>query len=61
MPDSRHLVLTRILGPEAHTLSMLDTVNGDHGVFYVSPEAPRIDRGRGQRSTSCGARRPDRQ
>jgi eukaryotic-like serine/threonine-protein kinase len=39
MPDSRHLVLTRILGPEAHTLSMLDTVTGDHRVFYVSPEA----------------------
>ena len=39
MPDSRRLVLTRIPGPEAHTLSMLDTVTGDHRVFYVSPEA----------------------
>jgi Tol biopolymer transport system component/predicted Ser/Thr protein kinase len=39
MPDSRRLVLTRIVGPEAHTLSMLDTVTGDHRVFYVSPEA----------------------
>ena len=39
MPDSRRLVLTRILGPEAHTLSMLDSVTGDHRVFYVSPEA----------------------
>ncbi len=39
MPDSRRLVLTRILGPEAHTLSMLDTVSGDHRVFYASPEA----------------------
>ena len=39
MPDSRRLVLTRIVGPEAHTLSMLDTVTGTHRVFYVSPEA----------------------
>ncbi len=39
MPDSRRLVLSRILGPEAHTFSMLDTVTGDHRVFYASPEA----------------------
>jgi len=39
MPDSRRIVLTRIVGPEAHTLSMLDTVTGTHRVFYVSPEA----------------------
>jgi hypothetical protein len=39
MPDSRRLVLTRIVGPETHTLSMLDTVTGNHRVFYVSPEA----------------------
>jgi eukaryotic-like serine/threonine-protein kinase len=39
MPDSRRLVLTRIVGPQAHTLSMLDIVTGSHRVFYVSPEA----------------------
>ena len=39
MSDSRRLVLTRILGPEAHTLSMLDIVTGDHRVFYTSPHA----------------------
>jgi eukaryotic-like serine/threonine-protein kinase len=39
MPDGRRLVLSRIVGPEAHTLSMLDTVTGTHRVFYVSPEA----------------------
>lgn len=39
MPDSRRLVLTRILGPQAHTLSMLDIVSGDHRVFYTSPHA----------------------
>ena len=39
MPDSRRVVLTRIVGPDAHTLSMLDTIQGAHRVFYVSPEA----------------------
>jgi Tol biopolymer transport system component len=39
MPDSRRIVLTRVLGPETHTLSMLDVVTGTHRVFYVSPEA----------------------
>jgi Tol biopolymer transport system component len=39
MSGSRRLVLTRILGPEAHTLSMLDIVSGDHRVFYGSPHA----------------------
>ncbi len=39
MPDSRRLVLTRIPGPESHTLSMLDTVTGNHRMFYASPEA----------------------
>lgn len=39
MPDSRRIVLTRIVGPDAHTLSMLDTSQGAHRVFYVSPEA----------------------
>jgi Tol biopolymer transport system component/predicted Ser/Thr protein kinase len=39
MPDSRRLVLTRIVGPDAHTLSMLDIVSGEHRVFYVSPHA----------------------
>jgi Tol biopolymer transport system component len=39
MPDSRRVVLTRIVGPEAHTLSMLDTITGTDRVFYVSPQA----------------------
>jgi len=39
MPDSRRLALTRIVGPEPHTFSMLDTVSGDHRVFYANPNA----------------------
>jgi Tol biopolymer transport system component len=39
MPDGRRVVLTRIVGPEAHTLSMLDTITGTDRVFYVSPQA----------------------
>jgi serine/threonine protein kinase/Tol biopolymer transport system component len=38
MPDSRRLVLTRNVGETLSTLSMFDTVSGDHHVFYAVPE-----------------------
>jgi Tol biopolymer transport system component len=39
MPDSRRLVLNRILGPQSHHFSMLDTATGRTEVFHVSPDA----------------------
>jgi hypothetical protein len=59
MPDSRRLVLTRILGPEAHTLSMLDTVSGDHRVFYANSQAITSGAvsGDGKRLAYVGSRR----
>jgi Tol biopolymer transport system component len=39
MPDSRRLVINRILGPQSHQFSMLDTITGHHEVFHTSPDA----------------------
>jgi Tol biopolymer transport system component/predicted Ser/Thr protein kinase len=39
MPDSRRLVLNRIIGPQSHHFSMLDTITGHDEVFHTSPDA----------------------
>jgi Tol biopolymer transport system component len=39
MPDSRRLVVNRILGPQSHQFSIFDTTSGRNDVFHVSPDA----------------------